>query len=250
MGTNAPTTEQDERYREAVVELLKRVCEQYGLDTDDKLADALGRNRTTALRYRTGAIRQQLAPLLHLETTLEGFTLPAEIRRLHDAAAKPTPKPIAPVAFNPPEQVPSVRPRDLPPIPIIVHDRIRRTVPVVGYVGAGAQAHFYATGDGELDRVDAPDYATESTVAASIRGESLGPLLEHFLVFWDDVRSPVTEDLFHQLCVVGLPDDRILVKKIKPTSTPGRFDLLSNTEGTMEDQEVMWAAKVKGMQPR
>lgn len=130
------------------------------------------------------------------------------------------------------------------------NDRNRRTVPVVGYVGAGAQAHFYATGDGELDRVEAPDYATERTVAAAIRGESLGPLLEHFLVFWDDVRSPVTEDLYHQLCVVGLPDDRILVKMIKPAGTPGRFHLLSNNEGPMLDEEIIWAAKVTGMRPR
>lgn len=129
-------------------------------------------------------------------------------------------------------------------------DRIRRTVPIVGYVGAGAQAHFYATGDGELDRVEAPDYATEKTVAAAIRGESLGPLLEHFLVFWDDVRSPVTEDLYHQLCVVGLPDDRILVKMIKPAGAPGRFHLLSNNEGPMLDEEIVWAAKVTGMRPR
>ena len=130
------------------------------------------------------------------------------------------------------------------------YDRNRRTVPIVGYVGAGAQAHYYATGDGELDRVDAPDYANESTVGAAIRGESLGPLLQDFLVFWDDVRSPVTEDLYNKLCVVGLPDDRILVKMIKPAGAPGRFHLISNNEGPMLDEEVLWAAKVKGMQPR
>ena len=50
-------------------------------------------------------------------------------------------------------------------------DRNRRTVPIVGYVGAGSAAHFYATGDGELDRVEAPEYANENTVGAEIRGE-------------------------------------------------------------------------------
>ncbi|CAN7306025.1 XRE family transcriptional regulator [Phenylobacterium sp. LjRoot164] len=129
-------------------------------------------------------------------------------------------------------------------------DRIRRTVPVVGFVGAGSAAHFYGTGDGELDRVEAPDYATENTVAAEIRGESLGPLLERWLVFWDEVRTPVTPDLLGELCVVGLPDDRILVKQLRATSTPNHFHLISNNEAPMFDVEVLWAAKVKGMQPR
>jgi len=129
-------------------------------------------------------------------------------------------------------------------------DRDRRTVPVVGYVGAGSAAHFYGTGDGELDRVEAPDYATDATVAAEIRGESLGPLLERWLVFWDEVRTPVTPDLLGELCVVGLPDDRILVKQLRATSTPNHFHLISNNEAPMFDVEVLWAAKVKGMQPR
>ncbi len=130
------------------------------------------------------------------------------------------------------------------------HVRERRTVPVVGYVGAGAAAHFYGTGDGELDRVEAPDYANENTVAAEIRGESMGPLLEHWLVFWDEVRTRVTPDLLGHICVVGLPDDRILVKQLKAASAPGLFHLISNNEAPMLDQEIMWAAKVKGMQPR
>ena len=132
----------------------------------------------------------------------------------------------------------------------LTHVRDRRTVPLVGYVGAGAAAHFYGTGDGELDRVEAPDYANENTVAAEIRGESMGPLLEHWLVFWDEIRTPVTPDLLGHICVVGLPDDRILVKQLKAASAPGLFHLISNNEAPMLDQEIMWAAKVKGMQPR
>ncbi len=121
------------------------------------------------------------------------------------------------------------------------------TVPLVGYVGAGAVAHYYATGDGGLDYVAAPQDATSNTVAAEIRGESLGPLLDGWLVFWDEVRNPPTPDMFGEVCVVGLPDDRVLVKKLKPTATPGRFHLLSNTESPIFDAEVLWAAKVKSM---
>jgi len=124
------------------------------------------------------------------------------------------------------------------------------TVPLVGYVGAGAEAHFYAVSQGELDRVPAPDGATPDTVAVEIRGESLGALFQHWLVFYDDVRSPITSDLIGKLCVVGLPDDRVLVKQIKATRDAGLFDLLSNTEEPIRGAVVLWAAKVRNMVPR
>jgi phage repressor protein C with HTH and peptisase S24 domain len=125
----------------------------------------------------------------------------------------------------------------------------RTMVPLVGYVGAGAEAHFYAFGDDPAEMIEAPEGATESTVAVEIRGESLGPLFEHWLVFYDDVRSPVTSDLIGRLCVVGLPDDRVLVKKIQ-SARSGLFHLLSNTEAPILDVEVSWAARVKHMVPR
>lgn len=125
-----------------------------------------------------------------------------------------------------------------------------RTVPLVGYVGAGAEAHFYGAGDGNLDYVDAPPGSTTDTVAAEIRGPSLGPLFDRWLVFYDDVRAPVTPDLFGRLCIVGLPDERVLVKQIKPAGLPHHFHLLSNNEEPMFDQEVNWAARVTAMTPR
>ncbi len=124
------------------------------------------------------------------------------------------------------------------------------SVPVVGYVGAGAVAHYYASGQGGLDEVPAPQNATANTVAAEIRGESLGPLLDGWLVYWDEVRNPPTADMIGRLCVVGLPDDRVLVKQLKASSQPGRFHLISNNEGPIFDAEIAWAALVKSMTPR
>lgn len=126
----------------------------------------------------------------------------------------------------------------------------RGHVPLVGYVGAGAAAHYYASADEGLGEVAAPDDATPNTVAVEIRGTSLGPLFESWLVFYDEVRSPVTPDLYGRLCVVGLPDGRVLVKRIRPAKTPGVFHLESNTEPTMPDEDVAWAARVKSMTPR
>lgn len=126
----------------------------------------------------------------------------------------------------------------------------RPTVPLVGHVAAGAEAYFYTGDQGELDRVPAPDGYTESTVAVEIRGDSLGSFFDHWLVFYDDVRRPVTQDLVGKPCVVGLADGRVLIKKIQRSRTRGLFHLLSNVEPPILDVSIEWAARIKNMVPR
>ena len=128
--------------------------------------------------------------------------------------------------------------------------RAPEEVPLVGYVGAGAEAHFYGTADDPNETVPAPDGATPSTVAVEVRGESLGALFDRWLVFYDDRREPVTQDLMGRLCIIGLADDRVLVKKLRPSRTKGLFHLLSNVEEPILDVAVEWAARVKIMVPR
>lgn len=125
----------------------------------------------------------------------------------------------------------------------------QRTVPLVGYVGAGATAFFFPQ-DTPIDEVTAPNGATDATVAVEIRGDSLGSFFDRWLVFYDDVHRPVTSDLINQLCVVGLEDGRILIKKIQRSRSKGLFHLLSQTEPPILDVAVEWAAKVKNMVPR
>lgn len=124
----------------------------------------------------------------------------------------------------------------------------RRTIPLVGYVGAGAEADFREAG--ELGRVEAPEGATDTTVAVEIRGDSLGPLFDRWLIAYDDVRRPVTADLVGRLCVVGLDDGRVMVKKIRRSKSRGLFHLISNTEAPILDVAIEWAARVKNMVPR
>lgn len=124
-------------------------------------------------------------------------------------------------------------------------------VPMVGYVRAGASAAFYATATDPLDWVAPIEDMTKDTVAVQIQGESLGSFFDTWLVYYDEVRSPVTPDLIGKLCVVGLMDDRVVVKKIKKSKTPGLYNLLSNTgQEDIEDVEIIWAARVKQMGPR
>ena len=69
-------------------------------------------------------------------------------------------------------------------------------------------------------------------------------------MFYDDVRSPITPDMFGQVCVLGLPDGRVVVKQLKPAGSPGLFHLISQNEGPMLDQIVEWGAVVTAMTPR
>lgn len=125
-----------------------------------------------------------------------------------------------------------------------------KMVPVKGYVGAGSEAHFYAISNEDFEEVEAPPGATDRTIAVEIRGKSFGPLMDTWLVFYDDIRSPVTDDLIGRVCVVGLSDDRILIKKIV-SNRDGGFDLLSNShEEPILDADIEWAAKVTDMRPR
>jgi hypothetical protein len=123
-------------------------------------------------------------------------------------------------------------------------------VRLVGYVGAGAETHFYAVSQGDFDEVPAPEGATGDTRAVEIRGSSLGSMFDRWLVFYDDVRRPVTPDLIGRLCVVGLPDDRVLIKQICASKRRGRYRLLSEREPPIEDAQIEWAARVKHMVPR
>lgn len=123
------------------------------------------------------------------------------------------------------------------------------TVRLVGYVGAGAEAHFYAIAEGDLDEVKAPADATKDTVAVEVRGDSLGSFFNRWLVYYDDVRRPVSAELVNQLCVVGLADERVLVKRIR-RAPKGLFDLESPNDEPIRGVAIDWAARVISMTPR
>ena len=123
-------------------------------------------------------------------------------------------------------------------------------VPVVGYVGAGSEAHHYAVADVGIDEVDPPVGATDDTVAVEIRGTSLGPLFNRWLVFYDDVRHPFTPDLIGELCVVGLADGRVLIKQVQKGREEGLYNLISQSEPPIRDVRIEWAARVNSISRR
>jgi hypothetical protein len=129
----------------------------------------------------------------------------------------------------------------------------RRTISVKGYVGAGSQISIFNVANaGDLDTIVASDRDTDQTVALRILGTSLGTFFDRWYVCYDDVRSPITDDLIGELCVVGLSDDRVFIKKIvRHGRSARRFDLLSNAEKEepIRNVSIEWAAKVTDLRP-
>lgn len=124
------------------------------------------------------------------------------------------------------------------------------TVPLLGYVGAGAAAHYYVDAQGPLDEVPMPPGGNDKTVALEVRGDSLGSFFNQWLVYYDEVRNPVTSDLVGKLVICETVDGRILVKKLMRGPRPGFYNLMSQTESPIEDIELVWAAKVTHMSPK
>jgi len=124
-------------------------------------------------------------------------------------------------------------------------------VMVVGFVGAGGEGVLYAEGQGPHEVVERPSDASDDTVAVVVKGDSMtGTADDGWTLYYDEVRTPPLDDLLGLLCVVGLDDGRILVKRLQRGRRRGRFDLYSNNTKPLLDQEVEWAAKVTWIKPR
>ena len=91
---------------------------------------------------------------------------------------------------------------------------LRKSVKLKGYVGAGSEAHFYKIADEDFEEVPAPRNATDKTVAVQIRGKSWGPAMDTWLVFYDDVRSPIDQHMIGKPCIFSM------LYLTNPLSTP------------------------------
>jgi hypothetical protein len=120
-------------------------------------------------------------------------------------------------------------------------------LPISGYVGVGAQMYLYGLTLDELDEIEVPRPAAESTVAVEIRGDSLGSHFNHWFALYDHVHRPATLDLVGELCVVALEDDQVLVKRLQQGDAEGLFDLISAAGPAIRNVRVVWAAIVKEM---
>lgn len=96
--------------------------------------------------------------------------------------------------------------------------------------------------------VDAPAWANKSTIAVVAVDGGMGPLFDGWIVFFQNDRTPPTPELIGKLCVVGLPDGAILLRRLEQAAGGG-YHLLSQASAPMLDQQVEWATAVMEIRP-
>lgn len=127
-------------------------------------------------------------------------------------------------------------------------DERPKIVPIVGYVSSGAMAHMYDPLAEITEQTEAPDYARASTEALRITSAGMGAFFEGWIAFYHREKHPPSNRFDGCLCVVGLEDGRVVVKKLVAASD-GRFNLLSPIEPDELDQKVVWVSRIEGFRP-
>lgn len=123
-------------------------------------------------------------------------------------------------------------------------------VPVICYIGAGAELHpidDHAQGQG-IELVEPPQGLTDC-VAAIIRGDSMHPLRDGWLIFWSKKQDGIPEECLGQLCVVQVKDGPTMVKEVRKGAR-GRYTLISWNAPPREDIRLEWASKILDIRPR
>lgn len=116
------------------------------------------------------------------------------------------------------------------------------TVPVAGYVGAGAE--FTPFDDSDAGLGDAPMVVEPNSTAVIVRGDSMYPRYfdGEYLYYIRDQRPPA--ELIGKECIVKLTNGKIYVKTLRRGSSSKLFNLESWNAKLIEDQKVEWAAPV------
>lgn len=129
----------------------------------------------------------------------------------------------------------------------------RKTVPVVAYVGAGQIVYAIddnAKGQG-MEEVDCPPgIDPDYVIALKVQGDSMYPKYEsgEILYYRRDVLG-MNGDCLNKICVLGLRNGQVLVKKLRKGTIKNRFNLESYNAPTIENAEVEWCAPVLFTKP-
>ena len=120
-----------------------------------------------------------------------------------------------------------------------VPDR-KSVIPVLGYVGAGAEVYPIDDGD-PLYEVVVNSALPAGTVGAIIRGDSMFPIFEDgdLVAYAGDELTP--EVVVGKTCMVKLEDDRMLIKTIRRGSADGMYTLTSTNAPDIADVRIVWA---------
>ena len=126
------------------------------------------------------------------------------------------------------------------------------SVPVVGYVGAGAvlfpaDNHVKVNG---LDMVEAPPTGDVAVIAVIVRGDSMFPAYRDGDIIFLDKEPSSAEYYLNKECVVTLPGGEKYLKTVTKGSQPGLYTLMSWNAPPIVDVEVESAVPVRWVQKR
>lgn len=118
----------------------------------------------------------------------------------------------------------------------------KKSVPLVGYVGAGAEVFCTDDGSGSLDDIDPPPGIGPEAVAVMVRGNSMYPRYSDGDVIIYDTHTPL-EKVNGSECIVALTDGRRYVKNIRQNSD-GSHDLESWNAPPIRNAQIEWVAEI------
>lgn len=118
----------------------------------------------------------------------------------------------------------------------------KKSVPLVGYVGAGAEVFCADDGYGSLDEVDPPPGVGPEAVAVIVRGDSMWPRYSDGDVIIYDSHTPL-EKANGMECIVALADGRRYIKNIRRNSD-GTHDLESWNAPPIRNADIEWVAGI------
>lgn len=121
-----------------------------------------------------------------------------------------------------------------------------KVVPLVGYVGAGAQVYPMEDDIAAIFVDSPPNLNTEQKVVAlDVKGDSMFPAYKDGdRIFYSKEYDFIEEECLNNDCVVKVLDGRLLVKELRRGTKPKHFTLLSHNASPIEDAQIEWASPV------
>lgn len=125
-------------------------------------------------------------------------------------------------------------------------------IPLVGHVGAGAEVYpddAYPLGHA-AEMIEAMPSGLDECVAVTIRGTSMHPLGDGWIVIYSRHQDGVPEDCINKLCVVKIHEGPTLLKTVQRGRAAKHWNLESWNAPLRENVRLDWAARVIDIRPR
>lgn len=124
-------------------------------------------------------------------------------------------------------------------------------VRIIGRVGADTEGTVIQTTSHDgYDMAPVPPGGSANAVALEVAGHSMAPIAEDgSLIYFEDQRTPPTEEMIRYYAIIELEDGRVLFKRLLRGSRPGLYTLESQIGPPIEDVRIVWAAEPTAIIP-